>query len=84
MLHLAKALDEKGLDAAGALLARARTRIDLEPAKELAYLLFSIAQDKKWSAVAQLFNQLAASWPEVVEAARQVDDTDPEQLAFTY
>lgn len=84
VLHLAKALDEKGLDAAGAMLAHARTRIDLEPAKELAYLLFSIAQDKKWSAVAQLFNQLAASWPDVVEAARQSDDADPEQLSFTY
>lgn len=84
VLHLAKALDETGLDAAGALLAHARTRIDLEPAKELAYLLFSIAQDKKWSAVAQLFNQLAASWPDVVEAARHADDADPEQLGFVY
>lgn len=84
VLHLARALDEKGLDAAGAMLAHARTRIDLEPAKELAYLLFSIAQDKKWSAVAQLFNQLAASWPDVVEAARHTDGTDPEQLSFVY
>ncbi len=68
-LHLAKALDERGLDAAGLLFARAARRVDMDAAKELTYLLFSIAEKKRWSASAQLFNTLAASWLDVQDAA---------------
>lgn len=80
VVHLAKALDEQGLDAAGLLMARAAARIDLDAAKELAYLLFSIAERKRWSGVAQLFNMLAASWADVLDAARRKADSTGEQL----
>lgn len=82
VMQLAKALDEEGLDAAGQMMSRASTRIDLEAAKELAYLVFSIANDKKWSAIAQLFNLLAASWADVVDAARRSTDDRAEQLTL--
>jgi putative DNA methylase len=82
VIHLAKALDEKGLDAAGLLMARAASRVDLDAAKELAYLLFSIAERKRWSSVAQLFNMLAASWADVLDAARRTPDPAGEQLVL--
>ncbi|MDT0276660.1 DUF1156 domain-containing protein [Blastococcus goldschmidtiae] len=82
IVHLAKALDEEGLDAAGLIMARAATRIDLDAAKELAYLMFSIAEKKRWSGVAQLFNLLAASWADVVDAARRTADDASEQLVL--
>lgn len=82
VLHLAKALDEDGLDAAGRLMSRASTRLDLDSAKELAYLAFSIAEKKSWSAIAQQFNLLAASWADVVDAARRSTDDRGEQLTL--
>jgi putative DNA methylase len=82
VVHLAKALDAEGLNSAGSLMARAAARIDLDAAKELAYLLFSIAEKKRWSGVAQLFNMLAASWADVLDAARRTPDGAGEQLAL--
>jgi putative DNA methylase len=82
VVHLAKALDEQGLDSAGLLMARAAARIDLDAAKELAYLLFSVAERKRWSGVAQLFNMLAASWADVLDAARRTPDAAGEQLVL--
>jgi putative DNA methylase len=75
-------LDDEGLDAAGLMMSRASTRIDLDAAKELAYLVFSIANDKKWSGIAQLFNVLAASWADVIDAARRSTDDRAEQLTL--
>ncbi len=82
VMHLARALDDEGLDAAGLMMSRASTRIDLDAAKELAYLVFSIANDKKWSGIAQLFNVLAASWADVIDAARRSTDDRAEQLTL--
>ena len=82
VMQLAKALDEEGLDAAGLMMSRASTRIDLDAAKELAYLVFSIANEKKWSGIAQLFNLLAASWADVVDTARHTTEDRAEQLTL--
>lgn len=82
VMHLAKDLNESGLDAAGLMMSRASTRVDLDAAKELAYLVFSIANDKKWSGIAQLFNLLAASWADVVDAARRSTEDRAEQLTL--
>lgn len=69
-MHLAKRLDEKGIDAAGQLMAMASFRIDLNAAKELTYLLFSICEKKKWAKTALLFNALGSAWPEIEKASR--------------
>jgi putative DNA methylase len=82
VLHLAKALDEGGLDAAGRVMANASVRVDLDAAKELAYLLYSIAERNSWSSVAQLFNMLAASWADVVDSARGAGGGQAEQLSL--
>jgi len=70
VLHLAKAVDESGLGEAGRILGAASRRLDVDPAKELTYLLYSIAERRGWSQIAQRFNDLATSWPEITAAAR--------------
>lgn len=69
-LHLVKALDEKGLDEAGRILHGASTRVEPEMVKELAYLVFSLAERRSATHVAGMYNALVTSWPEVTAAAR--------------
>lgn len=70
VLHMARALSEQGLDAAGRILAGAEERgVDMTSAHELAYLLYSIAEKKGLTQAGILFNTLGSSWPEVRAAA---------------
>lgn len=80
--HMAKALNEKGIDAAGGIMAGAAQRVDLDAAKELAYLAYSIAERKGWSQIGQFFNTLGTTWSEVVMASRNHHDDQPEQGAL--
>jgi putative DNA methylase len=84
-LHLAKRLQEQGADAAARLMAAARDVVDLDDVKELAYLLYSIAEQKKWTESALLFNGLGTLWMDIEDAARNVTSTGPtqEQEQFT-
>jgi putative DNA methylase len=70
VLRLAKALDESGVDEAARLMAASGGRIDLDAAKELAYLLFSICERRGWTQTALLFNGLGTSWSDVSTVAR--------------
>lgn len=69
-MHLVKALDESGLAEAGRILDGASARVDVEAVKELAYLVFSLAEKRSMVQVAGMFNALVTSWPEVTAAAR--------------
>jgi putative DNA methylase len=73
-LHLAKALEAQGVDEASRLMAAARDvpGIDLDDVKELAYLLYSIAEKKNWAESALLFNNLGTSWTDIEDASRKV------------
>jgi putative DNA methylase len=73
-LHLAKQLDEHGTDAAARLMAVARdvSGIDLDDVRELAYLLYSIAEKKNWAEVGLLFNNLGTSWTDLEDTARRM------------
>ena len=86
--HLIAILDRDGLQAAGAFLARARERpdgaIDFELVKELAFLLFAIAEKNGWTQDALGFNTVATAWPEIVQAARMTHDSAGEQAAFAF
>lgn len=71
--HSIRLLESKGvLDAAG-FLAAATSRpdgaVDPDGVKELAFLLFSIAEKSGWTKDALSFNSLATSWPDVTAAA---------------
>jgi putative DNA methylase len=72
-LHLAKALEIRGTADAAALMAAARDvpTVDLDDVKELAYLLYSIAEKKGWAETALLFNNLGTSWMDLEDASRK-------------
>lgn len=73
-LHLAKRLQDQGADEAARLMAAARgvPGIDLDDVKELAYLLYSIAEKKGWAETALLFNNLGTSWTDSEDASRKL------------
>ncbi len=79
MCHLAKSLDTVGIDDAARIMARSVDRVDLDSAKGLAYLAYSIAERKNWSTIAQLFNSLVTTWADIVAVARDHKDDIPEQ-----
>lgn len=71
VLHLAKRLAEQGGEAAARLMIAARAVVDLDAVRELAYLLFSIAEKHGWTETARLFNGLGTSWSDLAEDARK-------------
>jgi putative DNA methylase len=85
--HLIVILERDGLPATGAFLRRALGRpngaVDIELVKELAFLLFSIAEKNGWTRDALAFNTVATAWPDIVQASRS---TPPEgdQSAFDF
>jgi putative DNA methylase len=85
--HLIAFLMRDGLPAAGAFLSDVRERpdggVDTELVKELAFLLFAIAEKNGWTQDALAFNTVATAWPDVVHAARTVP-TGGEQAAFDF
>ncbi|MFE5702188.1 DUF1156 domain-containing protein [Rhodococcus koreensis] len=86
--HLIRVLDAEGLSAAGRFLARVGARpdggVDPDLIKELAFLLFSIADGNKWTKDAIAFNNLATSWSETITISRQVQPSVAEQSAFDF
>jgi putative DNA methylase len=86
--HLIALLERDGLPVAGALLASARERpdgaIDVELVKELAFLLFAIAEKDGWTQDALAFNTVATAWPDVVQAARSMQTGSGGQAAFDF
>jgi putative DNA methylase len=72
--HLIKALERDGIALAGDFLRTALTRsdgiIDSDRLKELAHLLFRIAEGNGWTKDALSFNNLVTSWPEIMDVAR--------------
>lgn len=74
VLRLAQALDRQGAQQAAGLMAAAGQRVDLDTAKELAYLLFSLSERKGWAQTALLFNGLGTSWSDLAAAARRESD----------
>lgn len=86
VLHIGKALNERGLDEAARILVGAASRIDIDAAKELAYLLFSLAEKHSMTQAAALFNDLGTSWNEVAAAAKnhQASDGSSGQLGLDF
>jgi putative DNA methylase len=86
--HLIAILDRGGLQPAGAFLARVQERpdgaVDYELVKELAFLLFSIAEKHGWTKDALAFNTVATAWPEILQASRMRHDGAGAQAAFEF
>lgn len=72
--HLIQLLEGDGITPAGDFLRKALSRpdgaVDADLIKELAHLLFRVAEANGWTKDALSFNSLVTSWPEIIDAAR--------------
>ncbi|MCM3484696.1 DUF1156 domain-containing protein [Kocuria rosea] len=88
MHHLIRVLEGDGLAPTGAVLAAAGSRsdgpVDADLVKELAFLLFSVAEKNGWTQDALAFNTLVTSWPDVLEASRSIMVLGNEQGTFEF
>lgn len=86
--HLIKSLERDGIGSAGDFLASALGRadgaVDTDRVKELAHLLFRIAEGNGWTKDALSFNTLVTSWPEIFDVARGDKPPVSAQSAFDY
>ncbi|MGC9220907.1 MAG: DUF1156 domain-containing protein, partial [Solirubrobacteraceae bacterium] len=84
--HLIARTESGGPPAAGAFLAEVRERpddsVDPELVKELAFLLFRVAEGSGWTQDALLFNNVATSWPEIIEASKRAPLEEQLDLAM--
>lgn len=86
--HLIKVLERDGIAPAGDFLQAALSRpdgaVDADLVKELAHLLFRIAEGNGWTKDALSFNNLVTSWPEILEVARSAKKPTQTQGAFDF
>ena len=79
VLHLARALDRRGIDETGRLLSAAAERgLGADILQSLAYRLYSLAEKHGWTEAGLLFNALGGSWQEIAAAARTAENTGPD------
>lgn len=86
--HLIRVLERDGIAPAGdflqAALARPDLVVDADLVKELAHLLFRIAEGNGWTKDALSFNNLVTSWPEILEVARSKSTPMEKQFALDF
>lgn len=86
--HLIRVMEGEGVTPAGEFLRTALSRpdgaIDADLVKELAHLLFRIAEANGWTKDALNFNTLVTSWPEIHDVARSDTPAGSSQSAFDF
>ncbi|TWE13176.1 DUF1156 domain-containing protein [Rudaeicoccus suwonensis] len=86
--HLIKVLERDGIAPAGDFLQAALSRpdgaVDPDLVKELAHLLFRVAEGNGWTKDALSFNTLVTSWPEILDVARSAKKPSQTQSAFDF
>ena len=86
--HLIRVLERDGIAPAGDFFQSALSRpdgaIDADLVKELAHLLFRVAESNGWTKDALSFNALVTSWPEILEVARTAKKSTQTQGAFDF
>ncbi|WP_261570742.1 DUF1156 domain-containing protein, partial [Frankia gtarii] len=86
--HLIRVLESDGITPAGDFLQAALSRpdgaVDADLIKELAHLLFRIAEGCSWTKDALSFNSLVTSWPEILEVARTRKKPTRTQFAIDF
>lgn len=80
--HAIRVLSASGIGSAGAFLKIASKRtdgaVDLDLVKELAYLVFQIAEKNGWNRDAQSFNDIATSWGDMLRAEQPAATGGPQ------
>lgn len=86
--HLIKVVQRDGIASAGHFLQAGMSRsdgaVDGDLVKELAHLLFRIAEGNGWTKDALSFNSLVTSWPELLVVARSAKKPAQTQGAFDF
>lgn len=86
--HLIKVLERDGIAPAGEFLQAALSRpdgaVNADLVKELAHLLFRVAEGNGWTKDALSFNTLVTTWPEILEVARLAKKPLAQQGAFDF
>lgn len=62
--------EKKGDPATAALMKKLGSKADV--ARDLAYKLFTVCENKKWSKEAQAYNTLVMGWPELTRLSREI------------
>jgi putative DNA methylase len=78
--HLIRVLASGGESSAAHLVARLGARA--EPARELAYRLYTLCERKKRATEALAYNGLVQSWPEILRLAQSGAPAEPLQPSF--
>ena len=73
--------ERRGDAATAALLRKLGTKADV--ARDLAYKLFTVCENRKWSREAQAYNALVMGWPELVRLARETPTESTSPAATT-
>lgn len=86
--HIINVLEHDGIAQAGDFLQDALGRsdgaVDADLVKELAHLLFRVAEGNGWTKDALSFNTLVTSWPEILDVARSAKKPTQTQGAFDF
>jgi len=86
--HMTKILESQGITATGEFMRVALTRpdgaVDADLTRELAHLLFRIAETNGWTKDALSFNNLVTSWSEIIEAAQSESPVNSAQSTFDF
>ena len=86
--HLIKVLEREGIAAAGTFLRSAVSRrdaaVDADLVKELAHLLFRVAEASGWTKDALSFNNLVTIWPEILDDSRPQERSGEAQFLIDF
>lgn len=86
--HLVKTIEHDGIAPAGAFLQLAVARrdgaVEADLIRELAHLLFRIAEGNSWTKDALSFNNLVTSWPDILAVARTQKKAAAVQGAYDF
>ena len=86
LLHLIAHLERDGIDAAAdlvrATVSNAEADFDADLLKELAHLLFRVAEANGWTKDALGFNLFVTSWPEIADASRRLNTSAQQSLDY--
>lgn len=86
--HLIRVLEHEGIAPAGDFLQTALSRddgaVNADLVKELAHLLFRVAESNGWTKDALSFNSLVTSWSEILDVSRTQKRPAAAQDAFDF
>ena len=77
--QLTYAMQQQGIEGCATMLADWYNS-NTEDAKDLAYRLYTIAEQKKWTEEAYTYNALVVAWPDIQTRAAELKAQQPEQM----